>query len=441
MKYTISIIGCCASRDVFNSKFIKNYKDIFNLQSYYHQMSIVSIMSKSIPYEVNKLNENTLSSLNFDHLHNELLKPCLETLASTQPNLLILDFYADVIYGIMETETSFMTNKVYRFKDSKVMRDIKLKKEFNINKRSNKFFEIWKNSFDEFMDFVNKNLKNTIIIINGVKAVKRMLNKNTGKVEIFNTSINVRKVNRYWSKMDKYAIEKYGLEFIDFENKYYLDPDYPFGIGKGLVHFHINYYKDFYTKILKIKEKYEKRFIVKYYENNFNLIHNSSFIYEFKMWENWDRRFCLRKMDDGFSVYINPKKYTEKLERPQLWSAPIEIAKGCEEDRIYTLSFYVKIKDLKWNPNNDTIFCIRTFENKKDWKNGKAIFSKDLKSSFFNVKKGDWSKCEYTFKAFGKYLRVAPFLFELCEIEWYKIQVEHAYKASDYKLNETDNKK
>lgn len=50
----IASVGACVTRDNFNSKFNPHYKMFFNLVLHQHQISIPSLMSKSITYEENQ---------------------------------------------------------------------------------------------------------------------------------------------------------------------------------------------------------------------------------------------------------------------------------------------------------------------------------------------------------------------------------------------------
>ena len=44
------VIGSCVSRDMFNSKFVSEYKDSFELQVMQFQMSMLSILEPPISY-------------------------------------------------------------------------------------------------------------------------------------------------------------------------------------------------------------------------------------------------------------------------------------------------------------------------------------------------------------------------------------------------------
>ncbi len=105
---SVSILGSCVSRDIFNRKFISNYREYFNLKSYGHQPSIISIMSSPIPYKEDDLIGKGKSVLDRPHFKSELEKNYLTTLQINQPDLLILDFYSDVMYGASSNDKSFV---------------------------------------------------------------------------------------------------------------------------------------------------------------------------------------------------------------------------------------------------------------------------------------------------------------------------------------------
>ena len=57
---TISIIGSCVSRDLFNSKFIPDWKEFFQVKAYYARTTIPSIVSKPMDYDLEVLEKNQL---------------------------------------------------------------------------------------------------------------------------------------------------------------------------------------------------------------------------------------------------------------------------------------------------------------------------------------------------------------------------------------------
>lgn len=47
----IGIIGSCITRDVFNSRHVKNWKDYFEVAAYQSQVTFPSLVSEPINYE------------------------------------------------------------------------------------------------------------------------------------------------------------------------------------------------------------------------------------------------------------------------------------------------------------------------------------------------------------------------------------------------------
>ena len=101
----ISVIGSCQSRDIFNSKFIKEYKKHFNLSSYFSMTSIVSIMGNTIKYNYSNLIKTGYKDCLMEHWYQELEKNLLKTLKSKQPDVLLMDF------PVLMAATIFMTSK------------------------------------------------------------------------------------------------------------------------------------------------------------------------------------------------------------------------------------------------------------------------------------------------------------------------------------------
>ena len=114
MKYNISIIGSCQSRDIFNSKFIPDYKEHFSVYSYYTMTSMLSVMSKPVGYNYDNLESCSLSNDNTDHWFFELEKPMLKTLATKKPDILLMDFYCEARYGAREYDGGYIVIRYSR---------------------------------------------------------------------------------------------------------------------------------------------------------------------------------------------------------------------------------------------------------------------------------------------------------------------------------------
>lgn len=54
-KISVSIVGSCVTRDMFNSLFVKNWSDYFRLVTYIPRMSFPNIVTLPIEYDLQAL--------------------------------------------------------------------------------------------------------------------------------------------------------------------------------------------------------------------------------------------------------------------------------------------------------------------------------------------------------------------------------------------------
>ena len=249
---TIGVIGSCVSRDLFNQLFIKDHRKYFDCCFYQHQMSMISLMAKPIPYIEEELNEHTLSKTNFNHFKSELEKSALPSIKQLQPQYLLIDFYADMLYGAVQVGDSYLTGKMFKFKNSKAGKGLKVGNVYFPRKDFMGFFEVWRPAFDSFMEFLKRHAPNTKVIINQARTNSKVKNLETGEISHFG-NYKIEELNFIWEMLDAYAIETYQLDAIDYGGKeYFLDPEYPLGTGLGIVHYHKEFYEDCFKQLLQL---------------------------------------------------------------------------------------------------------------------------------------------------------------------------------------------
>ena len=117
----VSIIGSCQSRDIFNSSFIPNYKEYFQVYSYFTMTSMLSVMSEPVTYNYHKLIQSGLNDNQMEHWYYELEKPILKTLESKQPDILLMDFYADARYGARAYGSEYVVNRLFKLKEKDII--------------------------------------------------------------------------------------------------------------------------------------------------------------------------------------------------------------------------------------------------------------------------------------------------------------------------------
>ncbi|MCO7053723.1 hypothetical protein NAG82_09650, partial [Staphylococcus epidermidis] len=64
----IGIIGSCITRDVFNSRHVKNWKDYFEVAAYQSQVTFPSLVSEPINYEKNEATYNNMNDFEIEQI-------------------------------------------------------------------------------------------------------------------------------------------------------------------------------------------------------------------------------------------------------------------------------------------------------------------------------------------------------------------------------------
>lgn len=419
MVKTIAILGCCVSRDIFNRQFIPNYRDYFKILSYAHQPSIISIMPKPIPYYYKNMVGGSKSKLDRDHFREELEKQYLKTLANEQPDILIMDFYADVMYGVVEVNNnSYMVGKGFRFKHYKAYKKLKIGKKYYPRDNFDEFFELWKVKFAEFDKWAKLYIPNTKIVINKARAKKTYLDGNGNEV-LRPEKRDLDQINDIWNQLDEYAINTFGYEPIDYSNdKYYLQENHVF--GNFFVHFDQNYYDLYFSKLKDIanKPQNQKKSIVPVDPGN--LILNEDFQYGNKFWTQWNKNVVFG-LKDNEPVLILDEFGNEKKEKRQVWSSLFEI--NTDGNVEYELSFRVNFHSVD---SDGKFFCIRTFDKKDLTKYSDSINSYDFFLKDFTKEKSGSFKARIVFKPKGKYIKFAPFINKNGHVEYFEFNFKKA---------------
>lgn len=412
MIYKVSVLGSCVSRDIFNSYFVEEYKNYFKLLSYSHQPSIISIMSRPIPYDESRLVGKSPSVLDRDQFADELSKPFLKTLVINQPDILLLDFYGDAMYGVVQVEDSFILGKSFRFSKYKVYKDLKIGQTYYPRKEVEPFFSLWKENFDRFYDFITENLPNTKIVLNGPKAENHYLSDD-GTLLVFDEKKDIDNINRIWRMMDEYAISKYNISYLDYSNdNILLDKNHKW--GAFIVHYESRYYKLCFKKLIMELQGY-----IPCKGNSTsldNVILNSECTNGKSYWTYWDDHVKIN-YDSVPVIEIDEKGNINRVKR-QCWSSAAEI--NADGNTEYCLSMHINFTNLD---DDGKFFCIRTFKKRSHYKYSDCIKSYDFYVPKYNLQEGKDNYFEYRFKPKGKFIKIAPFINKNGNIKYWNIKL------------------
>lgn len=256
-KLKVSIIGSCVTRGIFNSKFISNYKELYECTSTAWQTSIISFMSDKakidekqmeITGEVSKLQKKTIA--------RDLDKSYKNELIEIQPDYIIFDLYTDVKYGAVKTNNGYLTNNPNGFRKTVYYKEKHYEKGLNIF-RDEEYFDLFFDNFSRFNQWVNRNIPNCRIIITKFSEAFSYINKK-GYAVNYSPKVceKVARDNKMYTQMYEKLAEEFDVDFIEMQNQtYFGDIDHIFGNKPW--HFTQEYYDDLYKRLNEIVLKYK----------------------------------------------------------------------------------------------------------------------------------------------------------------------------------------
>ncbi|KZK52925.1 putative major teichoic acid biosynthesis protein C [Lactococcus cremoris] len=261
MKNRVAIIGSYLSRELFDKNKQKSEEE-FEIVLYRKNLSFISLMSKAIEYDYKKL-DTKLKVDNVQQMLDELDKDTLSALIAVQPDILILDFYGDVFNGVIETqEGSFLTNSFKDVTGAYLLSDVKIKRQMSSNRSVQEFLDyssIWCQTFDSFVEFIQRFLPETLVLVNTINFIEETKRKNN--------------VSQVWLRFNEYA-QKKGIPVIN----------------DSLLELYQHIFGNFKINQLELfsqaKNKIEKTKKISETSLTYNLINNADFSEGKKYWQD-----------------------------------------------------------------------------------------------------------------------------------------------------------
>lgn len=438
----IAVIGSCVSRDGFNSKFIKNYKEFYKCIFTQNHMSMISLVTDPIPFKPMKL-DGDITDFNKQILMTELTKSAWDSLKIHKPEYLILDFYADVYFGVLGIDNSYITDKSWLFKKTQLFSSLRISNRIKLENDYESYMELWKCSVDIFMNIMRTEFSDIKIIVNKIHFTDNYISHD-GNIKKISESglykkVDVGQINIWLDEFYNYFEENYNVAFLEYDNQYYSEEKHIWNLF--YVHYTKDFYEDFTTKLLSYiigdlyKNRKKGKQVLPINMLNDNLLRNSTFNTGNAYWTYWQNDFKILKPDsDCPSSNILSVDITgaEKDTNRQIWSHAIEI--NTNGDQFYTISFDLKINNIKEVDGLQFVFSLRTY-NKIDYIFQKdAVWYKNIKfEDIQDLKDGKWLRVAYTFKPDkGKFLKVGPYLIRNGNLFWRNIKLEKGAKVTNW---------
>lgn len=442
-KIKIGVIGSCVSRDGFNSQFVKDYKQFYKCVLAQNHMSMISLMANPVSFKPGKL-QGDITDFNKQILMTELTKGVWDALKIQCPDYLILDFYADVYFGVREAEDSYITNKTWLFKKTPFYSTLDLKRTLNLDQNYEAYMKLWKQSVDTFMEKIKKEFPTIKIIVNKVHFTDTYISKETNELKrITDTGIfkyiDVEEINRQLDDFYRYFEENYDVYYINYDKEYHSDENHIWDLF--YVHYTKDFYQDFTTKLISLilqdlyKNKGEKTALSENRSINANFLRNSTFNRGNAFWTYWQNDFKIEPPEEdcpNANILSINMRNQEKDTNRQIWSHAVEINTNGEQD--YTISFDIKIDKVKEVDSLQIIFSLRTFNKIDHCFQDQSVWFENIKLHHIEgLKEGAWTRVTHTFRPKeGKFLKVGPYMKRNGRASWRNIKLEMGGKATEW---------
>lgn len=191
--------------------------------------------------------------------------------------------------------------------------------------------------------------------------------------------------------------------------------------GAWIVHYHKNYYIDFYNKLLEVSNSKRLK------ENDtgaYNLIFNGDFSLHTLYYRIWNENFTVKMTEEDLVVHFKNDDVNKMYQ--QIWSDEIETS-GLMWENFYTVAFDCRIFDINIMAEDKVIFCVRTFHKRGLFKRKDCREEFKIKVSPEHLLYGSEKFYHYkiSFQTANKFFSVGMLVAGCGEIEWKNICVSH----------------
>ncbi len=242
----VAIFGSCCTRDVFNRRFCPTYKESFDCVLLANQVSLISLMSPPVvlPLDADLTGMDAAAEGEF---RAEASRQYLDELVREQPAYLLIDLFGDVHFGSAELTDGTITRN--RWKITKTpyyagshVRDLPSGGKGDLTQ--------WRNAADAFLAFVRENCPDTKVLVHFARNTG-LSREADGTLRVIGNPDATARMNRLWSKMDAYLVNRPGVRAIDLWTDDIVSfDDHPW--GPFAVHYELDYHQEFLDRLKAI---------------------------------------------------------------------------------------------------------------------------------------------------------------------------------------------
>lgn len=252
---SVAVIGACCTRDAFNSAFVPDHKEHFHLAAYEFQPSLISLCEAPSTRLVELPPHYPAplpASFRVQFAH-EMDKEFIVDLVRLQPQLIVVDLYADIFWGVHELASGAHLTARPIFSERDHLARAEAVGHIRPDTDHLSYLPLFDLAARRFADLCSTWLPDTVIALNGVRFHETYHDPRTGELAEYRDShvASTRTRNTLWNELDRIFVEATGAVHMTYPDIYDLDPNYPFG-GLGEVHYVKDYYRDLSARLREI---------------------------------------------------------------------------------------------------------------------------------------------------------------------------------------------
>lgn len=244
--FRVAVFGSCISRDNFNSRVSKQWRRKFELVAELYQMSFVSQFSS--PLQINESDFDDLDSYSKKLTISDFTKSFLDELKEKKPDALIIDLRADIRFGLVAYQNSFITNNAWRIGKSEYYHKLQDNEKIIPVENFDEYLRLFEKSLIEFDSFRKKWIPSTKIILNNAHASDTALGSKDSMV--YADATESQRV-RPWLALNYLFMQLEDVYVLNaWDDLIQSDPEHPW--GKGPLHYESRYYSEFSYSLERI---------------------------------------------------------------------------------------------------------------------------------------------------------------------------------------------
>jgi hypothetical protein len=252
---SVAVFGSCTTRDSFNSRFNPDYRSRYDVRLAASQTSVITMMSPPVEAEFTPTRE--MSDYDLWNIRSDLSREFLPQLAELEPDYLLLDFFADIHFGVLRLRDGrFVTDNRWKTRQTDFYQDLVANDGFErlrILDDADRYFELWAEALARFAAHVAEHCPRTKVVVHcGFNTDELVPPGGSRPVPLRSyksgVRIDVPLANALWRRLDDHAVSTYGWDAIDLRDEGYLTcADHPW--GPFYVHYTMDYYHRFLAEL------------------------------------------------------------------------------------------------------------------------------------------------------------------------------------------------